>query len=407
MNIRKLILLFFTVCMAAFCYGRDTSSYNIKALIPIARDLQTTDILVPYQLNGKWGFVNQRLEKITDAEYEYRRDVTKYFALAYKNDAWFVILCDGQEIKIGNKKSNPFAIVEEYFTIQELIPGRNGERYKTTIHSVFDGEFAVLYDCEIPVAGKTQSLEYIQVYVYDPVTNSGRTNYVNAKGELKFPYDEYISIYSYDESLGRGVMRNKQDPDKDYAIIDKDMNIIKKFSDLAEKFSDGLIAGIDEYKYRDQEKLEIPGGYYDVNGEKRFSVIFHKSPIKTIYLIQSFNSGVLPCRIVDGEIHVMGDYSIYEENDWGIIDTEGHIIASHITAKKIEEFSGGVANIITKNNEGKEEVRLINTNGKIITKDAFDKIEKCVNGYCAAQKDGEDYLISAKDGKSYRCRDFR
>ena len=127
MNIRKLILLFFTVCMAAFCYGRDTSSYNIKALIPIARDLQTTDILVPYQLNGKWGFVNQRLEKITDAEYEYRRDVTKYFALAYKNDAWFVILCDGQEIKIGNKKSNPFAIVEEYFTIQELIPGRNGE----------------------------------------------------------------------------------------------------------------------------------------------------------------------------------------------------------------------------------------------------------------------------------------
>ena len=254
MNIRKLILLFFTVCMAAFCYGRDTSSYNIKDLIPIARDLQTTDILVPYQLNGKWGFVNQRLEKVTDAEYEYRRDVTKYFALAY----------------------NPFAIVEEYFTIQELIPGRNGERYKTTIHSVFDGEIAVLYDCEIPVAGKTQSLEYIQVYVYDPVTNSGRTNYVNTKGELKFPYDEYIRILSYDESLGRGVMRNKQDPDKDYAIIDKDMNIIKKFSDLSEKFSDGLIAGIDEYKYRDPEKLEIPGGYYDVNGEKRFSVIFHK-----------------------------------------------------------------------------------------------------------------------------------
>ena len=202
-------------------------------------------------------------------------------------------------------------------------------------------------------------------------------------------------------------MRNKQDPDKDYAIIDKDMNIIKKFSDLSEKFSDGLIAGIDEYKYRDPEKLEIPGGYYDVNGEKRFSVIFHKSPIKTIAFIQSFNSGVLPCRIVDGEIHVMGDYSTYEKNDWGIIDTEGNIIASHITAKEIEEFSGGVANIITENNEGKEEVRLINTKGKIITKEAFDTIKECVNGYCVAQKDGEDYLISAKDGKSYRCRDFK
>ena len=401
MNIRKLFLLVFTVCMAAFCYGRDTSSYNIKDLIPIARDLQTTDILVPYRLDGKWGFVNQRLEKITDVEYARCGDVTRYFALAYKNDAWFVILCDGQEIKLGNQRSNPVAIGDEYFTVQELIPGRDGERYKTTIHSVFDGEIAVLYDCEMPVSGKSRSLEYIEVIVHDPVTNSGRTNYINAKGELKFPHEEYFGIYSYDESLGRGVMYNGKEPKQ---RIDKDMNIIKKFSDLSEKFSDGLIAGIDEYEYRDQEKLEIPGGYYDVNGEKCISVIFHKAEIHTIAFIQSFNSGVLPCRIVDGEIHVMGDYSTYEKNDWGIIDTEGNIIASHITANRITEFSEGVASIYTEN---KKEVRLINTKGEIITKEAFDTIEECVNGYCVAQKDGEDYLISAKDGKSYRCRDFK
>lgn len=404
MNIRKLILLVFTVCMAAFCYGRDTSSYNIKDLIPIVRDLQTTDILVPYRLDGKWGFVNQRLEKVTDAEYARCGDVTKYFALVYKNDAWFVILCDGQEIKIGNQRSNPVAIGEEYFTVQELIPGRDGERYKTTIHSVFDGEIAVLYDCEMPVSGKSRSLEYIEVIVHDPVTNSGRTNYINAKGELKFPHEEYFGIYSYDESLGRGVMYNGKEPKQRYAIIDKDMNIIKKFSDLSEKFSDGLIAGIDEYEYRDQEKLEIPGGYYDVNGEKCISVIFHKAEIHTIAFIQSFNSGVLPCRIVDGEIHVMGDYSTYKKDDWGIIDTEGNIIASHITANRITEFSEGVASIYTEN---KKEVRLINTKGEIITKEAFDTIEECVNGYCVAQKDGEDYLISAKDGKSYRWRDFK
>ncbi len=348
--------------------------------------------------------MNQRLEKITDAEYARCGDVTKYFALAYKNDAWFVILCDGQEIKIGNQRSNPVAIGEEYFTVQELIPGRDGERYKTTIHSVFDGEIAVLYDCEMPVSGKSRSLEYIEVIVHDPVTNSGRTNYINAKGELKFPHEEYFGIYSYDESLGRGVMYNGKEPKQRYAIIDKDMNIIKKFSDLSEKFSDGLIAGIDEYEYRDQEKLEIPGGYYDVNGEKCISVIFHKAEIHTIAFIQSFNSGVLPCRIVDGEIHVMGDYSTYKKDDWGIIDTEGNIIASHITANRITEFSEGVASIYTEN---KKEVRLINTKGEIITKEAFDTIEECVNGYCVAQKDGEDYLISAKDGKSYRCRDFR
>lgn len=90
----------------------------------------------------------------------------------------------------------------------------------------------------------------------------------------------------------------------------------------------------------------------------------------------------------------------------GIIDTEGNIVASHITAQKIEEFSNGVANIITENQEGKEEVRLINTKGEIITEEAFDEIADCINGYCMAQKNGEDYLISATDGTVYRCRNF-
>ena len=163
MNIRKLILLVFTVCMAVFCYGNGGKE---------------PDVLIPYRLDGKWGFVNQRLEKVTDAEYESRRDVTRYFALVYKNDAWFVILCDGQEIKIGNKRSNPVAIGEEYFTTEELISGRDGERYKTTIHSVFEGEIAVFYDWKVDVPTYFQSLEYIDVY--DCVWYNG--NYINSKG---------------------------------------------------------------------------------------------------------------------------------------------------------------------------------------------------------------------------------
>ena len=166
-----------------------------------------------------------------------------------------------------------------------------------------------------------------------------------------------------------------------------------------------MIAGIDEYEYRDLEKGEIPGGYYDGDGNLRIPVIFHKSEIKTIYSTQNFNSGVLPCRILDGEIHVMGEYD-FNGNDWGIIDTEGNVVASNITAKKIEEFSNGAANIITENQEGKEEVRLINTRGEILTEEAFDEIADCINGYCMAQKNGEDYLISAADGTVYCCRDF-
>lgn len=388
MRLQKLIVILAVVWMAAFCYGLD-------------RD--TMDVLIPYRLNGKIGFVNQNLEKITEAKYTGCRDVTRYFALVYLKDYWHILLCDGQEIRIGKTERmgiGPAAIGDEYVAVPELIPGKDKERLKTTIFSVFDGEVAVVYDWKIE---KGTSLEYMYAYDFS-ISDVYEYNYINAKGEIKFLEEHGFKIDSYDKNLGRGIVYFRE-LKKQHAIIDEDSNIIKRFSDLSEKFSDGLIAGIDEYEYRDLEKGEIPGGYYDGDGNLRIPVIFHKSEIKTIYSTQNFNSGVLPCRILDGEIHVMGEYD-FNGNDWGIIDTEGNVVASNITAQKIEEFSNGVANIITENQEGKEEVRLINTRGEILTEEAFDEIADCINGYCMAQKNGEDYLISAADGTVYRCRDF-
>ena len=388
MRIQKLIAILAAVWMMTFCHGLERDS---------------ADVLIPYRLNGKIGFVNQNLEKITEAKYTGCRDVTRYFALVYLKDYWHILLCDGQEIRIGKTERmgiGPAAIGDEYVAVPELIPGKDKERLKTTIFSVFDGEVAVVYDWKIE---KGTSLEYMYAYDFS-ISDVYEYNYINAKGEIKFLEEHGFKIDSYDKNLGRGIVYFRE-LKKQHAIIDEDSNIIKRFSDLSEKFSDGLIAGIDEYEYRDLEKGEIPGGYYDGDGNLRIPVIFHKSEIKTIYSTQNFNSGVLPCRILDGEIHVMGEYD-FNGNDWGIIDTEGNVVASNITAQKIEEFSNGVANIITENQEGKEEVRLINTRGEILTEEAFDEIADCINGYCMAQKNGEDYLISAADGTVYRCRDF-
>lgn len=390
MKMQKLIAILAAVWMMAFCYGLD-------------RD--TADVLIPYRLNGKIGFVNQNLEKITEAKYTGCRDVTRYFALVYLKDYWNILLCDGSETRIGKMERmgiGPAVIGDEYVAVPELIPGKDKERLKTTIFSVFDGEVAVVYDWKIE---KGTSLEYMYAYDFSISDVYYEYNYIDAKGEIKFPEEHGFTIESYDEDLGRGTAYFQEVQKKQQAIIDEDSNIIKRFSDLSEKFSDGLIAGIDEYKYRDLEKGEIPGGYYDRDGNLRIPVIFHKGEIKTLYTMPCFNSGVLPCRIIDGEIHVMGEYD-FNGNDWGIIDTEGNVVASNITAQKIEEFSNGVANIITENQEGKEEVRLINTKGEIITEEAFDEIADCINGYCMAQKNGEGYLISAADGTVYRCRDF-
>ena len=416
MNIRKLILLVFTVCMAAFCYGGDTISYNIKDLIPIARDRQTTDILVPYRLDGKWGFVNQRLEKITDAVYDNILVVSKYCAYVKKDDNRIIVSADGAEkISVAGYPAVDCALLgDDCFAVPELIPGRDRERLKTTIFSVFDGEIAVIYDWKLD-DGKY--LEHILAAKF-PLNCPGK-NYINICGQPVFPQEvaegkHWIRMYAYDPETKRSIVINREGRE---TIIDEKGNTVKVFWQTDSVFSDGLIAGITETERKlnnaNAYSYTIPGGYYDRNGVKQIPVIFQcgQSPGREggvdLFGMTAFNSGVLPCRIIDGEIHVMELYFSSYGKDWGIIDTDGNIIASHITANRITEFSEGVASIYTENKEGKEEVRLINTKGKIITKEAFDTIKECVNGYCVAQKDGEDYLISAKDGSVYRCRDFR
>ena len=66
MRLQKLIVILAAVWMTAFCHG-------------LERD--TADVLIPYRLNGKIGFVNQNLEKITEAKYTGCRDENYFFSL--------------------------------------------------------------------------------------------------------------------------------------------------------------------------------------------------------------------------------------------------------------------------------------------------------------------------------------
>ena len=188
MRLQKLIVILAVVWMAAFCYGLD-------------RD--TMDVLIPYRLNGKIGFVNQNLEKITEAKYTGCRDVTRYFALVYLKDYWNILLCDGQETRIGKTERmgvGPAAIGDEYVAVPELIPGKDKERFKTTIFSVFDGEVAVVYDWKIE---KGTSLEYMYAYDFSISDVYYEYNYIDAKGEIKFPDEHGFKIDCYDNNLGR------------------------------------------------------------------------------------------------------------------------------------------------------------------------------------------------------------
>ena len=360
------------------------------------------DVLIPYELDGYIGFVNQDLEKITEAEYDVLAvfPVSRYCAVVRKNNAAYIVVSGGQKIRSNNydrfgsdSALMPVLIGDEYFAVPELIPEGNCSRLKTTVFSIYGEEAAVLYDWKIQPGSK--SLDYIAACRY----GSERLAYINAHGKEQLPQHDGLRLRGYDEALERGIVLTGSGR---RAITDKDMNIIETFYDLSE-FSDGLIAG--QKAVEELGDNMFRGGYYDADGRLRIPVVFHKRPIHSVYAAQQFNSGVLPCRIIDGDIHVMGMYPAFGD-DWAIIDTEGNPIASGITAKRISEFRGGAARIVTLNGAGEEEVRLMDTRGKILTAEAFDEIAECINGYCMAKKDGENYLISAADGTAYRCRDF-
>ena len=382
------------------------------------------DVLIPYELDGYIGFVNQDLEKITEAEYKHDGSddschlqcVSAYCALfSARNDKtgrWEFIVVTNSGIEIVLPRhgfSDADCIGDEYFAIVE----EDGSRFKTTIASVFGGEVYVLYDW---IVSRSRSLEYIEAYQVDlPIS---RYNYVNYKGELKFPADnEWKRIFDFNEEAERGIVL---DAEFTPVIIDKNGDTVKKFEWLGRRIGGGLVSGIEdgarilyaqEKPVGGSEELRRvqEGAFYNQDGKAVFPAVFdfYLGIVPIMTGLPAFNSGVLPCRIIDGVIYVSEmEYDAKESSDWAIIDTEGNPIASGITAKWIAEFSGGVARIVTLNGAGEEEVRLIDTRGEILTAEAFDEIAECINGYCMAKKDGEDYLISAADGTAYRCRDF-
>ncbi len=345
--------------------------------------------LIPYELDGKIGFLNQDMERIAEPKYKKFTEISRYCAVVQTVAAdWMVVTFDGTEIPIKSVH-NSCLIGDEYFADPEKLPENSGHRIKTTICSVVTDERHVIYDLEL--SGGT-SLAYI--HVVNPYDRKyARHNYINYSGKFKFPADnKWKRLYQYDETYERCVV---WDEEFDCRLVDKSGNFIKdlKWDALSQYFSEGLVAG----RQNGRE------GYYNAEGELSIPVIFHVND--DMNLAPSFNSGVLPCRFFDNMIHIYSDDKISRASDWAVIDAKGNVLVSGITASYIEEFSEDVAVLYSAENPSRER-HLIRKDGTILTKEPFDEIQRSSGGYCRARRNGEDYLISSEDGTAYKCKDF-
>ena len=351
------------------------------------------NILVPFELNGKVGFVNQDLKKIADAKYTVF-DIQKYCAVIREgNDIDYedyVLRFDGKLVRIPSDKKIglhcvAWLIGDEYYCIQ--YPYRGAERFHldpetyvvSTVYSVFTEE---KYKYKDIVVTKSNSIDYLCVNYND---NGPRYNYMARDGTMRFLNNTFKWLHGFDEERKVGVV---QDENFNYRIIDENGNYITPDTAYFTFFSDGLVRG----------RMDGKLGYYDTHAKLVIPIVETEDSFAV-----SFKSGVLPCIINDDKIYTE---RYARSNDWGIISKNGEVVAEGLTADRIREFSYDGVAVLELYETDVWHFYLINTKGVFLTEEPYDAIQDSVNGYCRAVKDGIDYLISSIDGSAYICKDF-
>ncbi len=351
-------------------------------------------MLVSFEIEGKIGFVNQRLEKIAEAKYQTLLAVSKHCAVVFTEGYDYEVVTPRGVVLTSDER--PYLIGDEHYTFYEEIPlpkvsrGRGDIHWrKNIIRSAFSPETSVIYDLELLGGSSLSCIVSRNPYNKD----AAWLNYISSDGTYLFPHKNSFNVLQcFDEDLSRGVVL-----DKDWSIrlVDETGTSIGNESwRWLGPFSAGLVPGV--------QMDTGESGYYDKDGTLVIPAVFKVNDIIYDGWGTSFGSGVVPCRVIDNEIHIGATKAGFVTPDWAIMDTMGNIVASDIQATCIYEFSDGVA-VLFHYDSNAMTYRLLRPDGTFLTAGQFDFIHGSINGYCRAKKDGVDYLIRSSDGTAYRC----
>ena len=346
------------------------------------------ELLIPYSLNNKIGFVDENLHILSEPQYEGEvSDNTKKMILL--DCPKFDVLVDDNGQLLTRGIDYIYIIGDNEYAVSQ----RDGDGYGR----IFSLDRKVLHYYDRIMITKAD--HYGNLIIQDKHKNAiSRLNIINSNGDFLYLNNSYKRIFGY---YNEKKIAFVQDDDFNDCLVDangKKINTVP-FQFGMRSMNEGYVFG------KNLQTGEC--GFYNMDCK---CVI--KAYTKDGSNMDDWNCYPgISCGVValvnDGEKNVfLSEWQTLHSDYWSIVDTNGKFIEFGITADKIYPFSDDVAVLMLQ--DGKKNIyRLINKNGKIITDRDFDQINSSVNGYCMAEKDGVDYLIKSKDGSVYRCSDFK
>ena len=358
--------------------------------------------IFPYEIDGKKGFVNTKFEIITKPEFNcdewdyYDAEYSKYAARStiIKDGVkfWYIILYNGKKISIPSGNGYVSGLIGDDYYFENFNTQKNG---KTTEYSIITS----LWD-----SNETYTLEntirygYSREWIVESRVKESRygDRIINLKGEVKWFSPERQTVHGiYPDADLIFIMPNTYST-KMIDLSGKKINDCT-WATLIGGYSNGLFAC---GKYiNDGKEIEI--GFYNRDGERI---------IPLTLLPGEFANSTFYCNVAP-LIYENGNFTIYtgvgkDSDNWVIVNTKGNIIVRNISAFEISNFcKEGSAILKKKSNEGKKQI-LIKVDGQPLNSNEYDWIKEPVNGYYRARRNETDYVICAKTGKEYKCKDF-
>lgn len=350
--------------------------------------LFSNERIIPFSQNGKIGFVNEKLNILTEAQYVGR--VTSF------NEYMVMIYCKSYDVLIGKDGELLTRGVDGLFIVDNdkyAISQEGGAYYSR----IFSSEKQILNVFDKIKINDTDYNGNLMI-VDGRSGSSSRNNIINSNGDLLFKNNTFKRIFDYNSEKKVALVQDEGFNDCLVDATGKSINT-DSFQFGMRSMSEGFVFG------KNLKTGEC--GFYNMDCKLVIKAdTKNGSTMDDWNCYPGINCGVV-ALVNDGEKNVLlSEWQILHSDNWCIVDSTGHFLEYGITADKIYPFSDDVAVLMIQN--GKNTIyRLIGKNGKIITNRDFDQISSSVNGYCMAVKDGVDYLIKSKDGSVYRCSDFK
>ena len=352
------------------------------------------DVLIPFEIDGKIGFLDYYL---TIKFYPYYRNLVEYrknMVLVRDFDLdYLVLFANGRKAvapNLANSNSVPGLIGEDFyfFNVQSKEDDVKTFFGSYEIYDKYGNVISCFSDREL---FSSQNPDWIHCRY----KGNGKIieDFMDINGVYKWKNAEIKRVRAFYPEYNIGIV---EDRNYIWTVVNKDGDFImdNENAPQLDGFSCGLSLGAKLNPHRK--------GYFDKNLELVIEV--ERIPEYG----REFKCNVVPCVIENNKIYLYeplsGDYS----KNWCILNTKGEIVKSGIEASNMSDFSDDGTAVLRLYEEERHLYKcwLINTKGEKITDIYFDEIKDSINGYSRAKKDGIDYLISSKDGSIYLCSDF-